>query len=234
MQVPCSICGARYAVDPVAIGPAGRTVQCARCSHRWFEPPQASPVALPDSAAPEARAPEPPVPDVVIRPQTPGAGLPALTSPPPTRRWTRWLAAAAILVVVAGSLSYLWRDQIRARLPAGWISILALENSRGSTAAGRTTPSAQASQARIEIDFDSSKIEWIDGRYVVQGELVNTGRAPGSSSRLRLIFRKNNDVLGERTYPLSKGPIGPGARVSFTQPLDEPPPGTTDLVPAVE
>jgi len=35
MHVTCSNCGARYIVDPLAIGPTGRTVQCARCNHRW-------------------------------------------------------------------------------------------------------------------------------------------------------------------------------------------------------
>ena len=39
MHVTCPNCGARYAVDPLAIGPAGRTVQCARCSHRWRAAP---------------------------------------------------------------------------------------------------------------------------------------------------------------------------------------------------
>jgi len=89
-------------------------------------------------------------------------------------------------------------------------------------------------QARLEIDIDASKIELVDGRYVVRGEVVNTGRLPGSTSKLKLTFRKDDDVLGERAYPLVKGPIGPGARSSFSQALDDPPPGTTDVVPAVE
>lgn len=37
MQVTCPNCGARYAVDPLAIGPVGRIVQCARCSNRWLQ-----------------------------------------------------------------------------------------------------------------------------------------------------------------------------------------------------
>jgi predicted Zn finger-like uncharacterized protein len=224
MQVTCSSCGARYAVDPKAIGPAGRTVQCARCNHRWFEPAQAAPMPPVDVAPPES-----PVPDVVIRPQTPGAGLPALTRPPPKSHRGRWLAGAAVLLLVLGSAGFFWRHQILERLPPSWRPILTLEAFRGPPA---TPP--KAAQARLEIDLDASKIEWIDGRYVVQGEIVNTGRAPGSTSRLRLIFRKNNDVLGERAYPLARGPIGPGGRVSFSQALDEPPPGTTDVVPAVE
>ncbi len=219
MQVTCSNCGARYAVNPLAIGPAGRTVQCSRCSHRWFERARATP-SPPADAAPRKS----PVPDVVIRPQSPGAGLPALTTPPPKRHWGRWAAAAALVVLVLGAAAFAWRD----RLPAAWRPLLALEALRAPSKA------APAAEARLEIDLDASKIEWIDGRYVVQGEVVNSGNAPGSTNRLRLIFRKNNDVLGERTYPLAKGPIGPGARTSFSLALDEPPSGTTDVVPAVE
>lgn len=37
MQVTCTNCRARYAVDPLAIGPSGRIVQCARCNDRWFQ-----------------------------------------------------------------------------------------------------------------------------------------------------------------------------------------------------
>jgi hypothetical protein len=69
---------------------------------------------------------------------------------------------------------------------------------------------------------------------VVRGELLNSGRAAGSTSTLKLIFRKGNDVLGERAYPLTEGPIAPGGRLSFSRPFDDPPDGTTNIVPSVE
>jgi len=43
-----------------------------------------------------------------------------------------------------------------------------------------------------------------------------------------------DDVLGERSYSMVEGPIAPGARLGFRQTLDDPPAGTTDIVPAVE
>jgi len=175
------------------------------------------------------------VPDFVIRPQAQGAGLPALTRPQPKSLWGRWLMAAVVLVAVLGAAAFAGRNEIRGRLPPEWRSVLSLDAFRAPFAspstAGRLGP---ANQARLEIDLDSSKIELVDGRYVVQGEIVNTGRVPGSTSRLKLIFRKDSDVLGERTYPLVEGPIGPGARLNFRQALDDPPPGTTEIVPAVE
>lgn len=74
MQVTCTNCRARYAVDPLAIGPSGRIVQCARCNDRWFqtvklEPPPARSFAAPSradsepaataSSAPSSPAPSP-------------------------------------------------------------------------------------------------------------------------------------------------------------------------------
>ena len=79
MQVICPNCGARYAVDPLAIGPVGRIVQCARCSHRWLQTVAAakanaardaveaamkSPETAPTgvlSAQPPSSEPEPPI-----------------------------------------------------------------------------------------------------------------------------------------------------------------------------
>jgi len=230
MHVTCSNCGARYAVDPAALGQGGRTVQCARCSHRWFAKPEAASAAPPNSA-PRAQS----VPDFVIRPQAQGAGLPALTRPQPRSHGGRWLMGAAIVVVVLGAAAFAGRDKIREQLSPQWQSILSLDTLRSlfgaPTATSRPAP---ANRARLEIDLDATKVELVDGRYVVQGDVVNTGRAPGSTSRLKLIFRKDNDVLGERAYPLVHGPIGPGARASFRQTLDEPPSGTTEIVPTIE
>ena len=234
MQVTCSHCGARYAVDPTAIGPTGRTVQCVRCSHRWFEKISAPP------AAPAEPAPrEPTVPDFVIRPTTHetghGAGLPALTEPRSQSHWGRWLTATVLLVVVLAGATFAFRNEIRGRLPPEWRTLFTLDGVRTLFAPlAKATRPALPDRARLEIDIAASKVELADGRYVVRGEVVNTGRAPGSITTLKLVFRKGDDVLGERAYSLVGGPIAPGARLSFSQPLDDPPSGTTDVVPAVE
>jgi len=66
MQVTCPNCGARYAVDPLAIGPVGRIVQCARCANRWLQTVAA---AAAQAAARQA------VDDAMKSPRTaPGAG----------------------------------------------------------------------------------------------------------------------------------------------------------------
>lgn len=228
MQLTCSNCGARYAVDPLAIGPTGRTVQCVRCSHRWFQKPDAPPASAPPSKA--SPAPAVTAPDIVIRPSTPGAGLPALTTPAPARKrnWGTWIAYAIVLVVLLGGAGYAYRDQIKARLPASWRAILHLD------AANPTTNPSRAARAHLGIDMSTTKIDLIDGRYVVLGELINTGTAPGSTRRLKLVFRAGKQVLAERAMPLIEGPIAPGARRSFSLPLDEPPSGATNIVPTVD
>lgn len=224
MQLTCSNCGARYAVDPLAIGPTGRTVQCVRCSHRWFQKPDVPP---PVSESPSEAAPAPAVtaPDIVIRPSTPGAGLPALTTPAPTKRnWGTWIAYAIVLVVLLGGAGYAYRDQIKARLPASWRALLHSDAANAK----------QVTRAHLGIDMSTTKIDLIDGRYVVLGELINTGTAPGSTRRLKLVFRAGEQVLAERAMPLVEGPIAPGARRSFSLPLDEPPSGATNIVPTVD
>ena len=231
MQVTCPNCGARYAVDPLAIGPTGRTVQCARCSHRWFEMIKSAPVASPPPP-PSAR----PVPDFVIRPQPHySAGLPAIATPRAKIHWGRWAAAVVVLVVVVGAAAFAYRHEIRSRLPTEWRAILSLEAARGLFASpARAIPPVTSASPRLEIDLAVSKVELVDGRYVVRGELLNSGRAAASTTSLRLVFRKGDDVLGERVYSLVEGPVAPGGRLSFSRPLDDPPDGTTNIVPIVE
>jgi predicted Zn finger-like uncharacterized protein len=231
MQVTCPQCGARYAVDPAAIGPTGRTVQCVRCSHRWFETVKAAPAASPLPPPGER-----PVPDFVIRPQSHySAGLPAISPPRRTVHWGRWIAAAAVLILVVGATAFAWRDEIRDRLPPGWSAFLSLDGASGLFASpAKAMRTTALPEARIELDLAASKIELVDGGYVVRGELFNSGRAAGSTSTLKLIFRKGDDVLGERAYPMVEGPIAPGGRLSFSRPFDDPPDGTTNIVPSVE
>ncbi|MBN9537040.1 MAG: zinc-ribbon domain-containing protein [Alphaproteobacteria bacterium] len=229
MHVSCSNCGARYAVDPTAIGPTGRTVQCARCNHRWFqkiEPP------IPRPETPKV-VPEP-APDVMIQPTTPGSGLPV---PAPPRRKPllgrlrerlgnlsagTWFGLAASLIVLLGAVAFVYRGELRDRLPPQWRTVLGFE---GLGLNGR---------AKLALDLAASRIDFVDGRYVVTGQIVNNGTAAGSTRSLRLTFRAGEQVVGERTVPLAEGPIAPGARARFSLPLDDPPAGTTNIVPTID
>lgn len=95
-------------------------------------------------------------------------------------------------------------------------------------------PDTAPAPARLEVDLSMSKIELVDGRYVVHGEIANVGGSPGTTSKLIVTYKKGDDVLGKRTYPLVLGPIAAGDRLSFSQTLDNPPAGATDIVPSIE
>ncbi|SJZ34819.1 MJ0042 family finger-like domain-containing protein [Enhydrobacter aerosaccus] len=239
MIVTCSQCEARYAVDPLAIGPNGRTVQCARCSHRWFQ---------------RVEGPKP-VPDLVIRPTTPGASLPVPVVAPAKPRWGKRFAIAGVLVVIAaaGVGAFLYRDKLLALRPFG-LGFDMSTRSAGSVArapapAARATATASEAKAdavastpsvaapgpaQLEIDLAASRIELVDGRYVVHGEITNRGGSAGSVSKLVVTFKKGSEILDTRTYPLALGPIAAGDRQSFSQALDNPPAGATDVVPSLE
>lgn len=226
MVVTCPNCRSRYAVDPLKIGPAGRTVECARCHHQWHQQV-------------EGPAPEP---EVVIRPATIGASLPAIIPPKPVFPWRRAVAVAVVIVVVLAAVAFAFRGKIatmvsyEARASAPVQVATATPAPAARVAKEPEQPSKKVAEARpqIEVDLTTSSIDAVDGHFVVRGQLVNNGRAPGSTTLLRLIFKRNEDVLGERSFPMVEGPLPPGGRTSFSQTLDNPPPGTTDIVPAVE
>jgi predicted Zn finger-like uncharacterized protein len=265
MILTCSNCQARYAVDPLAIGPSGRTVQCARCSHRWFQ---------------KVEGPKPP-PDMVIRPPERGVSLPVPVPVKPEPVWGKRIAIAAGILILLGAAGYGgyvyrdrligYRDKMLALLPTDLRPGLPSPPAAASSDATETKPPTAAASApppaatpaaapnvekssasaapatpakprleppdipaRLEVDLSASKIELVDGRYVVHGEIANHGGTPGSTSKLVVTFKKGGDVLGTRTYPLTLGPISAGEHMTFSQTLDDPPAGATDIVPSVE
>ena len=225
MQVTCPNCAARYAVDPLAIGPAGRTVQCARCHERWFQ------------SVERGRA----IPDVVIRPSVHGVSLPAVIKSRPPVQWRRYIPVAAVaLAAVVAAILFVFRGDIVALLsddrPATMQPQMKATAPAPPAAQAATTAAAgsRPAPAQLAIDLAASKIELVDGRYVVRGDIVNNGGAPGTTKTLKIVFKSPTAVLGNRGYPLALGPIAPGGRIAFAQALDEPPAGTTDIVPEVE
>src|SRR5262245_6655204 len=149
MQVTCPNCRARYAVDPLAIGPAGRMVQCVRCSQRWFET----------------------LPEVAARPETRRIK---------TAR-SRWIGSIASVVIAAGAAAFVYREELPGRLPAAWRSVLGFDVVRSMVASPARATVASPDEPQIRLDLAASKIEWREDRYVLRGELVNAGQAPGST-----------------------------------------------------
>jgi predicted Zn finger-like uncharacterized protein len=214
MIVTCPSCRARYAVDPLKIGPSGRIVQCARCTHRWFETVESGS----------------PAPELVIRPTTVGASLPAVIPPKPAFPWAR-VALVVLVIALIGAALFAFRHEISGTIAS---AVSASAPATVAAAPSQPRPAAVPLRPHIEIDLEASKIDVVDGRYVVRGEVVNNGTAAGSTSLLHVIFKRNDDVLGQRSFPMVEGPLPPGGRASFSQALDEPPAGTNEIVPVVE
>lgn len=218
MVVTCPNCRSRYAVDPLKIGPAGRTVECARCHHQWHQKVEG----------------EAPAPEMVIRPIAPGAGLPAVIPPKPAFRWRRVaVAVGVVLLVAAVALMFAFRAKIATMISSDSRVSVPVQVATAPTSSVPLQASPEA-RPQIEVDLPNSSIEAVDGRFIVRGQLVNNGRAPGSTTLLRITFKRNEDVLGERSFPMVEGPLPPGGRASFSQTLEDPPSGTTDIVPSVE
>lgn len=124
MHVTCSNCGARYIVDPLAIGPTGRTVQCARCNNRWFERASPASAAILRERVEQAQAR---MQDAVERAQgqdepepTYRSGLPAIARPQVRRpRWPYWIAAVVLLAVALGAV-LVFRGDLGTKSPLPW------------------------------------------------------------------------------------------------------------------
>lgn len=128
MILVCPACSARYAVDPGSLGPEGRKVRCARCTHTWFQAPPA-----PVAAAPAAVPPLSAQPPVLATPAVPatvavaaeaeavpyrGNTLPATRPPDPPRPNTAagW-TLLVLLVVGLLTAAYIGRDAIVRQWP---------------------------------------------------------------------------------------------------------------------
>jgi predicted Zn finger-like uncharacterized protein len=58
MQLVCPECSTSYRIADTAIGPAGRTVKCARCGHGWHQAPDPAAAGSQPELVPEPEAEE--------------------------------------------------------------------------------------------------------------------------------------------------------------------------------
>ncbi len=239
MQIVCPNCSARYVVDPAAIGPNGRTVQCFRCGHRWMAHVEVEPA---ESVMTDTR----PVPDFIIRPQNHDeqVSLPAI---PPERGMPTWLKLSLgllILVGLIGGAGYALRDQLPGWIPGGAPAALAPPPPSAPPTSPTTKPAPPAkppapppSSAIPALMLDKVSIEPVPGTraIVASGDIVNTGTADATPRRIRFTFKdKDRQPLGERVYELKADRIAPFGRQPFRQQVDDPPSGAVDVDVAVE
>lgn len=244
MQIVCPNCSARYVVDPAAIGPEGRTVQCFRCGHKWMAHIEPEPTHAPaDPALTDTR----PVPDFIIRPQNHDEAI-SLPTIPPERGMPTWLKLSiglVILLALIGGLYYALRDQPPARAP-GTASPPTGPTAKPAPPAKPPAPpqpspppqtSPQPSPAAPTLMLEKVNIEAVPGvrAIIASGEIVNISAGEVAPKRIRFTFKdKDRQPIGERSFDLKPDKIAPQGRQPFRQRVDDPPPGAIDVDVAVE
>jgi predicted Zn finger-like uncharacterized protein len=204
MILNCSNCGARFAVDPAAVGPAGRRVRCGRCRHEWWAraatPAQAQPVDF--SAAERIEA----------RPIPPGSNLPALRAEP--RRdgpIFGWLLLSLVFGAIA--IMALGRDEIMARYP--WTHTLYARF-------GFATPPPGAGLVIAEVEH-SSETDAGAAVLVIEGNIVNLTRFVRDVPRLRAALLDDNDLeIYSWTFQPDEPRLEAGDRATFRSAIRPP------------
>jgi predicted Zn finger-like uncharacterized protein len=192
MQLTCPNCSARYLVDPVAIGPTGRMVQCFRCGHKWHEQ---APAAL--STAQPVPPPEPtPVPDFVIRPQNHAAAsaLPAIPVDPGLPVGIKAVLGVLVILALLGGGSYLFREQV---IPPLVVDQGTTRIDRREEAGGKTV-------------------------FVVTGDIINTGVSEAAAKRLHVTFLDaSGKPVGKRAVEIATDPMPPNGRAKFEARIED-------------
>lgn len=139
MIITCPSCATRYEIPPKNLGPAGRTVRCTNCGHRWFVTPEDAPAAA-DRVEPDlSPAADHPATGAVDREHNTDAPTAPTVPPPldrapaldaekardPARRAPRstrstaatlgWLAVLLVLLILTGLV--LGRNEVVAIAP---------------------------------------------------------------------------------------------------------------------
>jgi predicted Zn finger-like uncharacterized protein len=224
MILSCPACGTRYRVDDSALaGGAGRTVRCANCGHTWRQP-AADPRA---SAEPEGRIEPalevPPRPGAVLAPslEVPPRPRPLPEPPAGPRRHRgaalRWFVLAVLfaranmagIVAARGAVVAIWPPAARLYTLAG----LPVESFGPGLKVDRLTPTRTP-----------------DG-LVIEGDIVNPGKAAQDVPRLRVALRDLADK--EVQFKIVDPPtarLPAGARAHFKTPFDHPDSAATGVV----
>ena len=233
MVVTCPNCRSRYAVDPLKIGPAGRTVECARCHHQWHQKVEGPP----------------PAPELVIRPTTTGASLPAVIPPKPAFPWRRAVAVGVVVVVLIAAVLFVFRGKIAdhdllrgARLGAGAGRRPRDRRLRRQRRPGPLPPRPR--RARRQRPSRGRR-----SRSTCRHQLDRGGRRPLRRARpageQRPRAGLDHAACGSPSSATrtcwasapsrwSRDRCRRAAALTFSQVIDNPPAGTTDIVPAVE
>lgn len=209
MQIECPNCNARYLAPDAKIGPNGRKVRCARCSHVWRCPPPPAPTAA-ASEAPPAAAPEP-EPDRTVRiDPIPRNRMPAPPPPPPPKRNVAgWAFFVALVCVLVGGF-FLGKPKLVELWPA---------SAKLYELAGMSTENLKK-DAIHPLTLSALETGWIeaDGELsiVMRGVITNGTDKPEPAPFVRIrLFNSANDVSRDNREVLPGGELAPSEARGF-------------------
>lgn len=181
MIITCPNCGTQYRLDAGSLGELGRSVKCARCTHRWFVGVERPPIA---ALAPPPAEPVPDEPPPLHPPPT--ARAPARRSP------VGWLVLA--LVVLALTAGVFGRDEIAGTFPQTAVIYQRL---------GLPVTLAIGLELRNVV---TARPPAADGALVVTGEIHNVAGQPRlvPAVRIGLLDEARHEVASQMFEPPDK------------------------------
>jgi predicted Zn finger-like uncharacterized protein len=226
MIVTCPSCSVRYLVDARALGPAGRTVRCARCAHTWHQDAPADAgarlVDAPPPPAPEAPSPSLEARDAApsltaepLEPREPRVQLPALP-----RKEPRWGLAAARIVgamAIVGGVAYaavVERQRVVEFVPG-----------TAQFYADAGFPVADDPGSGLEFRNVTTSREMENGlpALVIEGEVRNVSSSARDVPKLVVILRdKSERDLQDLTVAAPANRLMPGQSVPFKTSITQP------------
>lgn len=225
MILTCTSCATRYYADDAAIGPSGRTVRCAACSHEWFVEPQ---LVLGETA----QKPEPLTRERVERMRR-AADMPG---PAPS-------AAARYRQQQADRMR---RERARVAVVAWGATGAALAASTAGAVMFRQDvaelwPRSASAFAAVGLDVNVYGLEFEDVAVerafegptpvlLVSGEIRNIGRDDKDAPPVRITLRDDHsNELYEVIHVVDAGSIAAGASAPFQIRVENPPADAVDL-----
>lgn len=248
MIVSCPACATRFSLDAALLGPNGRNVRCAKCSHKWKQVPPADempPVVLDvpaPAAAAESVAPPPVAPPVtppeptVQRPSEPEIAAPPrlrpehrptgpITVPPKLRpmapaKRAGYIPLVLMLGVLVGLLAagYFFSGPI-ARVVPGADMIYKL------LGLSDTDPTDVLLLGNLKTEMRGTSV------LAIRGEMFNPSEYPLDIPPLMLIISDaDQKKIGVMPFRLQEERIEPGETISFQKIYQDPPAGMKSVV----